>query len=112
MCSPLSRLPESKTVLSSSVQASQVKVQKDSAAVKIEMGTWKSVKSKQATFTDRNSVKAQKQRGTSPTEVVLLSALFVYKLPNIGSRMSLIKISATTQKFQLFQLYKCYYLFV
>ena len=97
MCSPLSRLPESKTVLSSSVQASQVKVQKDSAAVKIEMGTWKSVKSKQATFTDRNSVKAQKQRGTSPTEVVLLSALFVYKLPaNIGSRMSLIKISAPT----------------
>uniref|UniRef100_A0A166E4T0 Protein PAIR1 n=1 Tax=Daucus carota subsp. sativus TaxID=79200 RepID=A0A166E4T0_DAUCS len=72
---PLSRLPESKTVLSSSVQASQVKVQKDSAAVKIEMGTWKSVKSKQATFTDRNSVKAQKQRGTSPTEVERVSRI-------------------------------------
>ncbi|KAL1828589.1 hypothetical protein ACET3Z_007001 [Daucus carota] len=69
------KLPESKTVLSSSVQASQVKVQKDSAAVKIEMGTWKSVKSKQATFTDRNSVKAQKQRGTSPTEVERVSRI-------------------------------------
>ncbi|KAK1376208.1 Recombination initiation defects 3 [Heracleum sosnowskyi] len=63
------RLVGPNNVLSSSVQASQIKVQKETAAVKIEMGTWNSVKSRQPTFTDRNSVNARKQRGTLPTEL-------------------------------------------
>lgn len=78
ICSSLSRLVGSNNVVSSSVQASQTNVQKETAALKIEMGTWNSVKSRQATFTDKIFVNAR-QRGTSLTELVILSALFILR---------------------------------
>ncbi|KAL8114168.1 putative recombination initiation defects 3 isoform X2 [Apium graveolens] len=64
---PNKRLVGFNCVLGSSVQASQTKVQKETAAPKIEMGTWNSVKSRKATFTDGNFVNAQ-QSGASLTE--------------------------------------------